>query len=147
MVAVPKLMPDEIISRAVYPMIRAMIAKRLVERYHFNQKEVANVLGVTQAAISYYLSDKRAITKQFFENEEIKEMVNKLTDDFVSNKIGKDDLIIGMVRIVNYITNTRALCSIHQFYEKDLRINECNVCSERFSSASDLIKILRRNGK
>jgi len=148
LVTIPRLMPDEIISRAVYPMIRAMIAKRLIEKYDYNQREVADILGITQAAVSYYLSEKRAIIKHFIENREIEEMVNDLTDSFVKGEINREQLIIGMVRLVDYITKTRLLCSIHNFYEKDLRINECNICSERYSTnTNEIFNIIKKHVK
>ena len=149
MVTVPRLMPDEIISKAVYPMIRAQIAKRLIEKYNYHQKEVADILGITQAAVSYYLSDKRAVIKQFIGNPELENKVNELTDSFVKGKINRDQLVIGIVKLVDYITKTKALCSIHQIYEKDLRINECNICFERYSPLVDdnLVNIIRKHGK
>ncbi|HLI45906.1 MAG TPA: helix-turn-helix domain-containing protein [Geobacterales bacterium] len=149
MVTVPRLMPDEIISRAVYPMIRAMIAKRLIEKYNYNQKEVADILGITQAAVSYYLSDKRAVIKQFYVSNELEVKVNELADSFVRGKIDRDQLVIGIVKIVDYMTKTKALCSIHQVYEKDLRVNECNICFERYSllGEDNIVNIIRKHGK
>ncbi len=133
-------MPDEIITKAVYPVIRACIAKRLVETHHLNQKEVANILGVTQAAISYYLSDKRGITKKLLSYEEI-EAIYKIADDFASNNISKEELIINIVKLIDRIIKTRELCNIHKFFEKDLNIDECNICDIRYSSGSDLLLI------
>jgi predicted transcriptional regulator len=37
-----------------------MLAKELVEKYNFSQTEAAKKLGTTQAAVSQYLSSKRA---------------------------------------------------------------------------------------
>jgi predicted transcriptional regulator len=37
-----------------------MLAKELVQKYHLSQTEAAKKLGTTQAAVSQYLSSKRA---------------------------------------------------------------------------------------
>jgi predicted transcriptional regulator len=37
-----------------------MLAKELVQNYHLSQTEAAKTLGTTQAAVSQYLSSKRA---------------------------------------------------------------------------------------
>ena len=35
-------------------MVRSIITRELLEKYNFSQKEVAEVLGVTQPAVSQY---------------------------------------------------------------------------------------------
>jgi len=36
-----------------------MVAKELMETYSFSQNEVAEKLGITQAAVSHYINSKR----------------------------------------------------------------------------------------
>jgi predicted transcriptional regulator len=43
----------------VLPIIRREIAESMIHNFGLNQKETANKLGVTPAAICQYLSDKR----------------------------------------------------------------------------------------
>jgi len=50
----------EIIGKYVLPIFRSMLAKELVQTYHLSQTETAKKLGTTQAAVSQYLSSKRA---------------------------------------------------------------------------------------
>jgi len=50
----------EIIGKYVLPIYRSLLAKELVQKYHLSQTETAKKLGTTQAAISQYLSSKRA---------------------------------------------------------------------------------------
>ena len=51
--------PCELVVRYILPTFRSLIAKELVEKYHFSQNDAAKKLGTTQAAISHYLSSKR----------------------------------------------------------------------------------------
>ena len=51
--------PCEFVAKYVLPTFRSMIAKELIEKHGFTQLAVAEKLGTTQAAISYYLSSKR----------------------------------------------------------------------------------------
>ncbi len=41
------------------PLYRALVAKELVGKYNYTQKQAAEKLGTTQPAISQYLSSKR----------------------------------------------------------------------------------------
>jgi len=50
----------EVVGKYVLPIFRSMLAKELVKKYNFSQTEAAKKLGTTQAAVSQYLSSKRA---------------------------------------------------------------------------------------
>ncbi len=50
----------EIIGKYILPVFRALVAKELLENHNFTQKQAAEVLGTTQAAISFYMNSKRA---------------------------------------------------------------------------------------
>ncbi len=50
----------EVIGKIVLPIFRSMLAKELVQKYHLSQTQTAKKLGTTQAAVSQYLSSKRA---------------------------------------------------------------------------------------
>ena len=50
----------EIVGKYVLPIFRSMLAKELVQKHHLSQTEAAKRLGTTQAAVSQYLSSKRA---------------------------------------------------------------------------------------
>lgn len=73
--------PEEIL-----PGLRALIAKRLVEKHGFPKKRVAEILGLSPPAVTLYLQGKRAeeITKLLSQ-----EKVLKLIDDFVEYIVDK----------------------------------------------------------
>ncbi len=50
----------EIVGKYVLPIFRSLVAKELVQKYGLSQTAAAKKLGTTQAAISQYLSSKRA---------------------------------------------------------------------------------------
>ncbi len=49
----------EYVARNFLPLYRAFVAKELVEKHGYTQKQAAERLGTTQPAISQYLSSKR----------------------------------------------------------------------------------------
>ncbi|ADC66590.1 transcriptional regulator, XRE family [Ferroglobus placidus DSM 10642] len=91
--------PCEEVALKVLPMIRGELARELVER-GLSKKEVAEILGVTVAAISQYTKGKRGVLK----DERIRENIKDLAEEIVSGKIKGDDLsrkiceICGMIR-------------------------------------------------
>ncbi len=64
----------EIIGKYVLPVFRSMLAKELVVKHHLSQTEAAKKLGTTQAAVSQYLSSKRA----FKGLEQVEEFLPKI---------------------------------------------------------------------
>jgi predicted transcriptional regulator len=51
--------PCEIIVWNIVPIIRKEFAKKLIENHSLNQRAVADKLGITEAAVSRYVSGKR----------------------------------------------------------------------------------------
>jgi len=72
--------PCEIIVWNVVPIIRKEFAKNLIENHSLNQRKVADKLGVTESAVSRYLSGKRGILEITDDEilEEIKVSANKI---------------------------------------------------------------------
>jgi predicted transcriptional regulator len=50
----------EIVGKYILPIYRSILARELVQKYNLTQTEAAKKLGTTQAAVSQYLSSKRA---------------------------------------------------------------------------------------
>jgi len=73
----------EIIARKILPVLRAKVAQNLSKEYGLQQNEVSKKLGVTQAAVSFYLSKSRganvSLIRKFPEiNATAKEMADAL---------------------------------------------------------------------
>lgn len=88
-----KLKPGcEAFSKKVTPVLRARIAQSLANDFHMQQHEISKKLGVTQAAISFYLGKERGanttIVKKFPEiDQTAKKMAKAL-------KEGKGDRVL-----------------------------------------------------
>jgi predicted transcriptional regulator len=76
--------PCEIIVWNIVPIIRKEFAKNLIVNHGFNQKKVADKLGVTESAVSRYVSGKRGILE--ITDDEILDEIRKS-----SNKIAKEN--------------------------------------------------------
>jgi len=49
----------EIVAKKILPVLRAKVARNLSRDYGLQQHEISKKLGVTQAAVSFYLSKSR----------------------------------------------------------------------------------------
>jgi hypothetical protein len=85
----------ETVSKYILPAVRGLIARSLVEEYGFTQSYAAKVLGITQAAISYYVSSKRGrkMSKKLENNKEVMSVIKYIAERIADAKdSGKIDL-------------------------------------------------------
>ena len=92
----------EIVGKYVLPIYRSMLAKELVQKYGFSQTSAAKKLGTTQAAISQYLSSKRAY--KGVEHVEgflpkIQSMADETAKKLVNKEIGADDVTLDFCKL------------------------------------------------
>lgn len=86
--------PCEYAIKEIIPAIRALIAKNLCSKYNFTQIEAAKKLGITQAAISQYLSLKRGRKKikKLRNLPEIRIFIEEVSRDIAKGDVSKKDL-------------------------------------------------------
>jgi predicted transcriptional regulator len=81
------MMPCESIVKVVLPAIRAGVIKKLYKDKKMSQVEIAEKLGITQAAVSKYLSGNYSKKlKELEKTEEIQENINNIYESIVSGK-------------------------------------------------------------
>ncbi len=114
-------MPQEIEVWYILPVIRKEFALEMV-RSGLKQKHVAEMLGITEAAVSQYLSSKRA--KELDLDTQIKSEIKRS----VKNILGKKANIIEEIqRILKIIKESGLLCEIHRKHHCCLP-EKCSVC-------------------
>ena len=78
----------EVVVYHVLPTIRAMVAKELIEKYGFTQKDAAMKMGLTQPAISQYYKNARGHNTKILEsNKEISRMIDAISEGLAKNTI------------------------------------------------------------
>ena len=92
----------EVIGKYVLPIFRSMLAKELVQKYGLSQTEAAKKLGTTQAAVSQYLSSKRAY-KGMIQAEaflpKIQTMASETAKKLVKKQINAEDITFDFCRL------------------------------------------------
>jgi predicted transcriptional regulator len=117
-------LPCELVVWYVLPSIRSELAKELV-KLGLSQKEVSERLGITQAAVSQYLKEKRGKDRKFKVDvkEEIREFAKDAArDDTFSN------FTLRICEVCTMVKKDKTLCELHK--EHDTVPEGCNVCLE-----------------
>ncbi|MBS1263988.1 MAG: hypothetical protein MAG715_01183 [Methanonatronarchaeales archaeon] len=115
--------PCEMMVRTYLPLIRRSLAQKLVDN-GVSQSEAADRLGLTQAAVSQYLSRKRG-------SNELEELglLEKLTEEFASTlaeeKVGEEDRVLGLCGICVELRSSKTVCEPHL---GDGELVDCKIC-------------------
>ena len=116
-----KLLPQHIELWYIIPAIRREFAIEM-SKHRMKSVEIAEILGVTRAAVSQYFSKTRAVEFKFGNKarKEIRESTRKIIDKRNSNA--------EIQRIINIMREDKSICRFHNLKEK--LDNNCNICFE-----------------
>ncbi|MEE8239392.1 MAG: helix-turn-helix domain-containing protein [Nitrososphaerales archaeon] len=121
------LLPAEIETRTSVPALRAMVAKRLLGEYDLSQKEAAEVMGVTQAAISNYLRGTRGSAFTIGNDSRIDTLIQEVAEMMVERR-APSSIISKFSQACTLIRTERLLCDIHKQLEPSIDVESCHVC-------------------
>ncbi len=124
------ILPDELVAKLALPAIRALIARRLMNVYGLTQKQVADKLGITQAAVSNYINGKRGITFRVEDYPEVEKGVSELSMALAKGKTEESVIMTRMTEICDYIRLQRLMCTPHKLLEPGLDVEVCHACDE-----------------
>ncbi len=118
--------PCEIVIWYVLPSVRSELAKELV-KLGLSQKEAANKLGISEAAISHYIKGKRG--KKIDLDKETRNEVKRIAKEMAASD-DNSSLILKTCEICIKIRKSELLCKLHK--SLDTVPADCNICSELF---------------
>ena len=116
-------MPQEIEVWYTIPALRREIAKAMLEE-KLTQKEIAKIMGITEAAVSQYLHSKRAKDVLFPKNIQasIKESAKKIIAD-------PKQLMNEMMHLTRLEDTKQVTCKLHKKHDANLPM-DCESCFE-----------------
>ena len=119
------LLPQEIEVWYIIPAIRKELARVLTGKYELSFEKAGEILGVSKAAVSQYLSNKRANKIKL--NVDMKREVAKSAKVIFENP----KLAMGeMQRVLRYMKDKKCSCDVCKKYNKDV-LNFCD-CEPKY---------------
>jgi uncharacterized protein len=115
-------LPPEIEVWELLPAIRKALALSFVHDFKLNQRKTADLLHLTEPAVSQYLSEKRGKTILF--NETI---LNEIHNSAERIKDNKSVLFKEIKRICDLIEVKKIVCTIHKGSNTAIPC-DCDVC-------------------
>jgi predicted fused transcriptional regulator/phosphomethylpyrimidine kinase/predicted transcriptional regulator len=120
-------LPSEIVVDRFLPTARAMLAVALDER-GFAQREIADRLGVSQAAVSGYLSGDRPVEERFADHERMEATVERIADGFAEGTMDDYEALAELLGLVRAFEDRGPICAVHEEEMPALEGLGCDLC-------------------
>ncbi len=119
----------EVMVMEVLPGIRAMVARKLVEKHGLSQKRAAEKLGTSQPAISQYKREIRGSRFRALESSPmLLEMIDSIAEKTATGKLDHDEISTEFCSICNFMKKQGILCEFHRRMYPSLE--NCTVCMD-----------------
>jgi predicted fused transcriptional regulator/phosphomethylpyrimidine kinase/predicted transcriptional regulator len=127
--------PCENVVRQFLPLLRALVSKDLMTRYGWTQNQIATRLGVTQPAISSYISFLERKDLEGFNLEELSQVAGEIASGYTNNEISLSDSILKVCQLCIKLKSGGSICTQHKLAVTELGSERCEACKELFSGA------------
>lgn len=122
------IVPCEIAVKSVIPAVKALIAKQLVERHDLKQEKVAEILGISQSAVSKYTRKVRGYAIKIDSIKEIEPLIEKMVGLLENETYQRREFLKTFCQTCITIRKTGLMCQFCQKTEQKITIEECDFC-------------------
>ncbi len=105
-----------------------MVVRRLVDQYGMTQQQAAQLLGITQPAVSKYMNYKRGIAIKLEGISQVDRAANKIAALLVSGKAEQLQIMSKLNEASMHVRKSRLMCDLHRRLEPGLNLGSCRIC-------------------
>lgn len=118
----------EVAVSHILPEVRAIITRELLFKYKLTQQETAELLGITQAAVSHYSRQIRG-SKIKIKEKDILEKIDLLAKEIFDKKLSPKQLNAKFCYICREVRKRNLVCKPHRdIYPLIGPCDECQSC-------------------
>jgi len=128
MVKKSMILPCEVAVKSVIPAIRSAIARELTQSYGLKQKEVAQLLGVTQTAVSKYTRHCRGAVLEVREVEDAQPVLKETVFSLANGEMNKYELAEKFCIVCEIIRKRGLMCKLCALSDPNIDNSQCIVC-------------------
>ncbi|MGQ9506763.1 MAG: transcriptional regulator [Candidatus Bathycorpusculaceae bacterium] len=122
------IIPCEIAVKSVIPAVKALIAKQLVEKHGLKQEKVAELLGISQSAVSKYTRKVRGYAIKIDSIEEIEPLIEKMVCLLENGTCHRRQFLKIFCQTCMVVRKTGIMCQLCQKTEPKITLQECDFC-------------------
>jgi predicted transcriptional regulator len=120
--------PCEVVVKCVLPVVRAMVARKLMLTHGFRQVEAARVLGVSQPAISLYSRNIRGKAIDLANDRDIPVLIASMARSLADGSASRRDVVLMYCEICKAIRAKGLMCELHKSCDPSVEVEKCRLC-------------------
>lgn len=128
------LLPCEIAVKSLVPAIRSVIARELTQTYGLKQKDAATLLGITQTAVSKYITGVRGAIVKIEDVKKVRPIIMETASLLVKGSLSKYELVGRFCVACEIIRRERLMCELCKRSDPSIDVKQCYVCQNGSSS-------------
>ena len=114
--------------KSVIPAVKALLAKELMEEQGLKQDQVAEILGISQSAVSKYSRKVRGHAIKVDDIEEIQPFISGMATVLMSRTSERTELFSLFCQACVVIRKTSIMCAFCQKSDSRIKVEECRFC-------------------
>jgi predicted transcriptional regulator len=134
------LLPCEVAVRSVIPAIRSAIARELTQSYGLKQQEVAELLGITQTAVSKYTRFYRGTVIEVQRIEEANVILKETVSLLANGQMDKYELSEKLCTICGVVREKGVMCELCTISDPDIDNKKCIICCPSGSNKTSIYR-------
>ena len=104
------------------------MVRRLVDRYGMTQQQAAQLLGITQPAVSKYVNNKRGVAIKLEGINHVDRAANRIAALLVSGKAEQLQIMSKLNEVSMHVRKSRLMCDLHRRLEPGVNLGHCRIC-------------------
>jgi predicted transcriptional regulator len=104
------------------------MAKQLVDEHGLNQGRVAEILGISQSAVSKYSRGVRGYVIGIDGADEVKPLINEMVTLLLNQKCQKGEFLQLFCQVCEAVRRTGLMCRFCERSDPKVKIDECDFC-------------------
>ena len=123
------LLPCEVGVKTVLPAIRALMARTIMENHGMKEQQVAEILGLSQSAISRYTTKERGNIITIENVPEVQTLIDKMVNLLLYEKSHKTtEVLETFCQICKIIREKGLMCELCQKKTRQKLLEMCDFC-------------------
>jgi uncharacterized protein len=123
------ILPCEVGVKTVLPAVKAIMARSILEKHGFNEKQTADLLGLSQSAVSRYVGRERG-NLIVIEDTDVIALIDQMVTNLIKQPDNKTDLLKLFCQTCTAIREKGLMCTHCQKEMPQAWAEKCFFCQE-----------------
>jgi predicted transcriptional regulator len=124
------ILPCEVGVKTVLPAVKAIMARSIVEKHGLNEKQTADILGLSQSAVSRYLSRERGNLLNVEGSPEVLALIDQMVTHIIKVPDNKKEILNLFCQTCTTIREKGLMCPACQKQMPQAWAKKCLFCQE-----------------